>query len=185
MVKFYQQTHDYEHPWSRVTVAFWLRYPNPFAAHVLSTDVIDRHVDPNGVLHTTRLILKRGNVPRWARSFMKHNEAFILEQSHIDPATRTMVSVSKNISHKRAMVIEETQTYTVAPTDPNHRTRVKYEVRFLSNLGWGLTSKIESFSQKRFADSSSKSRLGMAYILEKLQEKSKLPGYLFKPPQAA
>ncbi|KAJ1922715.1 hypothetical protein IWQ60_006337 [Tieghemiomyces parasiticus] len=221
MVKFYQHTFDYDHPFPLVTLAFWLRYPNPFAAHVLASDVIDRYVDPDtGVLHTTRLILKRGNVPKWARTFMSNNEAYILEQSRVDPRDRTMVCTSKNISHKRVMVIEETQTFTPIDEDEvkssgivpaavtadqrrfaarfgrsassaalaatvhsadklpaladslgTGRTRVKLEVRFVSNLGWGLTSRIESFCHNRFADSSKRSRLGMAHVLEKLQEK--------------
>ncbi|CAO3612228.1 unnamed protein product [Mucor hiemalis] len=49
--------------WQNVTLAFWLRYPNPFASHVLSVDVLDRYVDENGVLKTTRLVLKKGKVP--------------------------------------------------------------------------------------------------------------------------
>ncbi|KAJ1644270.1 hypothetical protein IWQ61_010436 [Dispira simplex] len=183
MVKFYQHTFDYDHTWSLVTLAFWLRYPNPFASHVLSTDIIDRYVDPTtGILHTTRLILKKGNVPRWARGFMKSNEAFILEESQVDPRSLTMVSKSKNISHKRIMVIEETQRYRVSPTHANH-TQVQLEVRFVSNLGWGLTSKIEAFCQKRFADSLSKSRMGMSYILERLKDKYNLGNYFFKQPQ--
>lgn len=68
MVKFYQHTSSFEHAWDNVTYAFWLRYPNPFASHVVGCDVIDRHVDPvTGVLRTTRLILKQGVLPRWGR----------------------------------------------------------------------------------------------------------------------
>ena len=68
--------------WQNVTLAFWLRYPNPFASHgtfnssmlhctlltsiiVLAVDVLDRYVDENGVLKTTRLVLKKGKVPKW------------------------------------------------------------------------------------------------------------------------
>jgi hypothetical protein len=32
---------------------------------VLAVDVLDRHVDENGVLKTTRLVLKKGKVPKW------------------------------------------------------------------------------------------------------------------------
>lgn len=69
MVKFYQHTSSFEHAWDNVTYAFWLRYPNPFASHVLGCDVLDRSVDPvTGVLRTTRLILKKGVLPRWGRN---------------------------------------------------------------------------------------------------------------------
>ncbi|KAJ1975763.1 hypothetical protein H4R34_004219 [Dimargaris verticillata] len=185
MVKVYQHTFNYDHPWSLVTVAYWLRYPNPFASHVLSTDVIERTVDPTtGVLHTTRLILKRGLVPRWAQGLMKSNEAYILEESDIDPQTGTMVSVTRNITQKRVAYIEETQTLRRHPDDPE-RTQVKLEARFLSNLGWGLTSKIEAFCQRRFAKSSTRSRLGMSYILERLRETSKFPAAPWRPAPAS
>jgi hypothetical protein len=72
-----------------VTLAFWVRYPNPFANHgkkrkrsykekpvltffsflsftiVLAVDVLDRYVDERGVLKTTRLVLKKGKAPKW------------------------------------------------------------------------------------------------------------------------
>lgn len=36
-----------------------------FQLSVLSVDVLDRYVDENGVLRTTRLVLKKGKVPKW------------------------------------------------------------------------------------------------------------------------
>jgi hypothetical protein len=32
---------------------------------VLTVDVLDRYVDENGVLRSTRLVLKKGKVPKW------------------------------------------------------------------------------------------------------------------------
>jgi hypothetical protein len=32
---------------------------------VLSVDVLDRYVDENGILKTTRLVLKKGKTPKW------------------------------------------------------------------------------------------------------------------------
>ena len=75
-------------------MAFFLRYPNPFARHVLSVDVLDRHVDPSsGQIRTTRLILKRGIMPKWATSWMpvagasggRGLDAWVLEESVVDP----------------------------------------------------------------------------------------------------
>jgi hypothetical protein len=66
MVKVFQHVFRYEHAWEDVTLAFFLRYPNPHASHVLAADVIDQYVDPHtGHLHTTRLLLKKGVVPKW------------------------------------------------------------------------------------------------------------------------
>lgn len=79
-------------------LAFYLRYPNPFASHVLSCDVISRAIDPTtGRISTQRLILKKGIVPRWARTWLENFgmmgggglEAWVLEESEVwvDPRT--------------------------------------------------------------------------------------------------
>lgn len=77
---------------STVLLAFYLRYPNPHATHVLSCDVISRKVDPvRGAITTQRLILKKGIVPRWARTWLENwgmmggggLEAWVLEESEV------------------------------------------------------------------------------------------------------
>ena len=75
-------------------LAFFLRYPNPFARHVLSVDVLSRTVNPEtGQIHTTRLILKRGIIPKWANRWLPTTsssggrglDAWVLEESVVDP----------------------------------------------------------------------------------------------------
>lgn len=36
-----------------------------FNKPVLAVDVLDRYIDENGVLKTTRLVLKKGKAPKW------------------------------------------------------------------------------------------------------------------------
>lgn len=95
MVKLYTHLHRYEDdPPPTVLLAFYLRYPNPFARHVLSCDVISREVDVStGKIKTQRLILKRGIVPRWASKWLEGLgmgmmgggglEAWVLEESEV------------------------------------------------------------------------------------------------------
>ena len=45
MVLVFSQTTLLQNHWTDVTNAIWQKYPNPFAAHVLSSDVIDRYLD--------------------------------------------------------------------------------------------------------------------------------------------
>ncbi|WVF66201.1 hypothetical protein IAT40_000941 [Kwoniella sp. CBS 6097] len=93
MVQVYRKTHEYPDPTPTPLLAFFLRYPNPFARHVLSVDVLSRHVNPTtGQIHTTRLILKRGILPKWATRWLpaassggRGLDAWILEESVIDP----------------------------------------------------------------------------------------------------
>ncbi|KAJ3111480.1 hypothetical protein HK100_002665 [Physocladia obscura] len=83
------------------------------ANHVLTSDVISRHVDPiTGVLHTTRLMTKEGRVPKWAKAMFKIKEALILEISQLDPVNKTFKITTRNLSHAKIMLIEETQTIT-------------------------------------------------------------------------
>ncbi|KAK4689627.1 secretory carrier-associated membrane protein, partial [Tremellales sp. Uapishka_1] len=93
MVQFYRKTHEYPDPPPTPLLAFFLRYPNPFARHVLSADIVSRTVDPeSGQILTSRLILKRGIVPRWATQWMPKGgsgggglDAWVLEESVVDP----------------------------------------------------------------------------------------------------
>ncbi|GAC76485.1 hypothetical protein PANT_22d00050 [Moesziomyces antarcticus T-34] len=100
---------SYDHSWSSCVRSYFLRYPNPSASHVLSVDVIDRRIeyrpvrsgsystpssssvtldsqiDTIPVLCTTRLILKRGNLPKWAPSgIIKNAESWVMEQSEVE-----------------------------------------------------------------------------------------------------
>ncbi|KAJ1028745.1 hypothetical protein NDA16_001910 [Ustilago loliicola] len=115
MVKDFVHQSSYDHSWSSCARAYFLRYPNPSASHVLSVDVLDRrieyrpvrggpsssastssvtldtldnsasHRDTIPVLCTTRLILKRGNLPKWAPSgLIKNAESWVMEESEVE-----------------------------------------------------------------------------------------------------
>jgi hypothetical protein len=79
----------YDNSWNSVTLAVFNKYPNPFAKHVLSADVIDRRVE-NDILYTTRLITKRGILPDWAKRLWNIKKVYVLEQSVCDPLNRIM-----------------------------------------------------------------------------------------------
>ncbi|KAI8971457.1 PRELI-like family-domain-containing protein [Mycotypha africana] len=171
MVKFYQHVFNYDSSWQNVTLAFWLRYPNPFASHVLAVDVLDRCVDENGVLKTTRLVLKKGKAPKWfPESFLKSSEAFIIEESEVDPKNKTMVTRTKNLNHVRVMQIVETQYFKQHEQNPEW-TSCKTEARIISRFGWGMTQRIEGFGQSSFIANAAKARKGMQHILQMIRDK--------------
>ncbi|CEI99050.1 hypothetical protein RMCBS344292_13144 [Rhizopus microsporus] len=171
MVKFYQHAFSYDYPWQNVTLAFWLRYPNPFASHVLAVDVLDRYVDENGILKTTRLVLKKGKAPKWfPENILKNSEAFVIEESEVDPKNKTMITRTKNLNHVRVMQIEETQIFKQHDQNPDW-TSCKTEARIISRFGWGLTSKIEGFGQSTFIANAAKARKGMQHILQRIRDK--------------
>lgn len=109
-------------PWSIVSLAFFLRYPNPYASHVASCDVISRNFTPSGTLVTTRLILKRGSLPKWApRGIISKSDCWILEESEVDPVNGTVTCTTKNLDHVKVMRVEEQVTF--------QRTDDKYAAR--------------------------------------------------------
>lgn len=106
------------HPWEAVTLAFFQKYPNPYANHVLSSDIISRYVDEKGRLRSCRLLLKTGGaaVPYWLQTLIKSREAYVVEECWVDPHQGLMRTSTQNLSHRRFMSIEEVQTFIPAST---------------------------------------------------------------------
>jgi hypothetical protein len=98
-------------PWPIVSLAFFLRYPNPYAGHILSCDVVSREFTPAGTMLTTRLILKRGALPRWASSLISRAESWVIEESEVDPLGKVVRCRTRNLDHVKVMRVEETQTF--------------------------------------------------------------------------
>ena len=58
----------------------WFKYPNPYAEHVRSIDVLDHRVCPHtGVVYIERLIQLHQNIPRWIE---KVSRTLMLTQAH-------------------------------------------------------------------------------------------------------
>ncbi|KAG8792036.1 hypothetical protein FRC12_007410 [Ceratobasidium sp. 428] len=168
MVKFFAQSHLYDEDWPTVTLAFFLRYPNPFAAHVLSCDVIDRSLTPSGTLRTTRLILKRGNAPKWfPRGVVPRSESWIIEESEVDSIGRHMSCTTRNLEHTKALrVIEQV---SLSPIEDGRTLHIT-EARFVSRFGWGLTKRIENYASTKFRANIEKSRQGISLVMNLLRE---------------
>jgi len=121
-VKFYTQSYSYDYPFSTVTLAYFLRYPNPYSRHVLSTDVIDRHFDPETQqLHTTRLHLKRSRLPAAVLKLLPKSilgagsngdsQTYILETSTVDVREGWMKTESRNLEFTHILDAVERQIY--------------------------------------------------------------------------
>ncbi|GAA6022913.1 hypothetical protein JCM8202_000268, partial [Rhodotorula sphaerocarpa] len=86
MVLHSETSHTFPIPFPYIVLAHNQRYPSPYGRHILSSDVISRCFHPeSNVLRTTRLVLKRGKVPRWApRVIQKIDTTWVLEESEIE-----------------------------------------------------------------------------------------------------
>jgi 4-amino-4-deoxychorismate lyase len=121
MVKFYESTFTYEYSFPAVTLAYFLRYPNPYSTHVLSTDVISRSIDASGRLETTRIHRKSSRLPPailklLPKSVLRNissgrSESYILETSIIDVNEGWMKTESKNLDWTGILSVVEKQEY--------------------------------------------------------------------------
>ena len=108
IVLFFLNKQHTSDPWSTVCFAFFLRYPNPHAKHVMSCDVISRQITPTGTLLTTRLILKRGALPKWApKGIVSRAETWVLEESEVDPFGHVVRCRTRNLDHLKVMQVHE------------------------------------------------------------------------------
>jgi 4-amino-4-deoxychorismate lyase len=118
-MKIYTQTSDYDYTFPAVTLAYFLRYPNPYAKHVLSTDVIDRYLDSNGRLVSLRLHNKKSKVPSGILKFLPKglagpggaSQSYVLERSVVDIKEGWMESESRNMEWTGILSVVEHQLY--------------------------------------------------------------------------
>lgn len=122
MVKFYESSYSYDYSFPAVTLAYFLRYPNPYATHVLSSDVISREVDPEtGRLRTLRIHRKSSRLPSAVLKLLPKtvlgnvsggkSESYILETSTIDIKEGWMRTESKNLDWTGILSVVEKQQY--------------------------------------------------------------------------
>ncbi|KAI3387704.1 hypothetical protein SNEBB_009778 [Seison nebaliae] len=100
--------------WNDVAVGFLSRYPNPFATHVLSEDVIDRKVDvKRGVIDTLKLLTKTNKLPKWGEHFFsgKRKQVYLIERSIIDIKKKSIQSHTRNITMGNIMKVDEWVEY--------------------------------------------------------------------------
>ncbi|KAI9754203.1 MAG: tyrosine protein phosphatase yvh1 [Chaenotheca gracillima] len=164
MVKFYESTFSYDYSFSAVSLAYFLRYPNPYSKHVLSTDVIDRYVDPvTHRLHTVRLHLKRSKIPApvlrllprgvLGASNSNSGQSLVLEKSVVDAKEGWMETENKNLEWTGILSVVEKQKYVRGVRErlleskesqgepvADGRTDVRTVVSFHSHLGEKKTS---------------------------------------------
>ncbi|KAF4630148.1 hypothetical protein G7Y89_g7997 [Cudoniella acicularis] len=121
MVKFFESNYSYDYSFPAVTLAYFLRYPNPYSTHVLSTDVISRTIDAAGRLQTIRIHRKSSRLPSAVLKLLPKSvlgsvsggksESYILETSTIDVKEGWMRTESKNLDWTGILSVVEKQEY--------------------------------------------------------------------------
>lgn len=150
---------------------------------------VDTEENSQHILKTTRLILKRGTLPKWAPAGIVRNaESWVLEESEIELDSframdgdekgalnqpedgRKMKCWTRNLDHTTVMAVTENLTFTeqlTGSTDREHHLPVstssldsKHDVE--SSMGFGLLqSRIEKFGYQRVRTHVDTSRKGL------------------------
>lgn len=164
-MKIFSSSNDYNYSFPTVTLAYFLRYPNPYSTHVLSTDVLERYIDPTTHrLHTTRLHLKRSKVPAGILAFTPKswvgkdgaNQSFILEKSVVDVKEGWMETESRNMEWTGVLSVVERQKYQDltmgAGRDEPKATSCKTVVTFTSKFGEKMRKRRKLLAEARAAN---------------------------------
>jgi 4-amino-4-deoxychorismate lyase len=175
MVKFYSSSYTYDHPFPTVSLAYFLRYPNPYSRHVASTDTISRHFDPETQrLTTVRLHLKRSRMPPAVLRLLPKSttqstnpdgstQSFILERSVVDVREGWMQTESRNLDWKNVLSVIERQRYTrpdtpsdldlsASPQD-TEKTHVEVTVTLKSRIGEHIRKQRQRWGEQASATS--------------------------------
>lgn len=165
MVQIFNSSQFYDFDFRTTSVAYLNRYPNPYAKHVLSSDTLECFVDPQGRLHTTRLVVKRGLLPDFIKPILgKSLDSWVIEKSIIDRDLQKVLAYSTNVDHRRFVKVQEFLTYDCS----SGLTNLKVNVRFSSTF-FGLKRKIEKWSRERFTRNLLDHRDGFMYVMNKFK----------------
>lgn len=148
-------------------------------------DVVDRHLEirpprtaggaPTPVLCTSRLLLKRGSLPKWAPAgIIKKSTSWVLEESEVDlspgeeGAPRTMTIWTRNLDHTAVLAITEALRFTEgtsvdSPTHCDTAAHVRSDVSFRL-----LRGRIEKFGLKRYLAHWASSQQGLVWAIHQI-----------------
>jgi len=174
MVWLSRDEHLFQHPWEKVVEAAVRKYPNPEQPNVISTDVIERSVDDQGRLKSTRMITSC-----WASSTVKYIARFTglsallkpihaIEFSTIDVANKKYELTSRNYNLSNYLTVDEHLTYTPHPTLENTTVLVQKWNINVKNLGF--TSFLESTMGSTMKSMAIKGREGIEFVIDQLKE---------------
>ncbi|XP_063320864.1 PRELI domain containing protein 3B-like [Pelmatolapia mariae] len=167
-MKIWTSEHIFNHPWETVTKAAMQKYPNPMNPSVFGVDVLDRSVDTEGRLHSTRLLSTEWGLPALAKSMfgVTRTCTYVQEHSVVDPKQQTFELQSTNISFTNLVSVDEKLTYKPHPQDPE-KTVLTQEA-LISVKGVSLSNHLEGLMAKTISVNASKGREAMEWVIRRL-----------------
>lgn len=116
----------YSHPFAAVTSSLWHKYDHH--KYVKDIEILDRHVDEEGRLHSTRLLSMGGNLPTIFLPFVPVKLVHMLETVIVDPQRQTMIVETSNINCQSVLTAYSRSRYTPAPDAPESSTRYEIDI---------------------------------------------------------
>jgi hypothetical protein len=170
-MKLFEIVHKIPHSWTNVTQAHWEKYPNDHSAHIVSVDTIDRYVDEDGILHTTRLLSGKQKIPKILQKiFNSTDNAYFYEVSTIDPVTNTLHAETVNLSFSNLILIEEGLTLKRNPENPESNTLFVQQARISAKgVLSGVSKYTEDFTAKTFKANAANGRLGLEQVINRIK----------------
>ncbi|XP_069740958.1 PRELI domain containing protein 3B-like isoform X2 [Narcine bancroftii] len=144
------------------------KYPNPMNPCVVGVDVLDRHVDNQGKLHSQRLLSTEWGLPSVVKSLIgaSRTRTYVQEHSVVDPVKRTMELRSANITLTNMVSVDERLEYKPHPQDPE-KTILTQEA-IISVKGVSLSSYMEGIMANSISANANKGREAMEWVIHKL-----------------
>merc|ERR1712123_93652 len=108
-MKIWTSEHVFNHNWETVVQGQWQKYPNPHNQAVVGTDVVERKVTEEGVLHSHRIISSDWGLAEWVQQLIGANKVcYASENSIVDPRRRLMEMHSRNLTSSMEGIIVNT-----------------------------------------------------------------------------
>ncbi|XP_061397966.1 protein preli-like [Musca vetustissima] len=163
MASHYRTETVFDYSWKQVVQAYWNRYPNPASHHVLTEDTISREIR-DGKLYSRRILSKTNSVPKWGERFYKNTPVKIIEDSVLDPKTKTLITFTRNIGFKKIMKVDEIVEYSEQKDGRTLAIRRAY----ISSQVFGFSRAIRAFGIERFKSNCHKAASGFNYVLQRM-----------------
>ncbi|CAI9577953.1 unnamed protein product [Staurois parvus] len=167
-MKIWTSEHVFDHPWEMVTTAAMQKYPNPMNPSVVGVDVLNRHVDSSGKLHSDRLLSTEWGMPSLVKSLIgaTRSRTYVQEHSVVDPVEKTMELKSTNITFTNMVSVDERLVYKPHPQDD--KKTVLTQEAIITVKGVSLSSYLEGMMANTISTNANKGRDAMEWVISKL-----------------
>uniref|UniRef100_A0A2K5R8M1 PRELI/MSF1 domain-containing protein n=1 Tax=Cebus imitator TaxID=2715852 RepID=A0A2K5R8M1_CEBIM len=165
-MKTWTSEHVFDHSWETLVTAVMQKYPNPMNPSVVGINVLNRHVDPSGKLHSHRLLSTRWGLLSIVkcRIGVARTKTYVQEHS-VDPVEKAM-KLKSNISFTNMVSVYERLMYKPHPQDPE--ITILTQEAIITLKGVSLCSYLEGMMASMISSSASKDGEAMAWVIHKL-----------------